>query len=265
MVTLFSIVIMFERREQSYIKFELVNVDAPTAAAPTEAGVTNPDRVTLRGPDAVLDPPRPDAAEFPDLALNHLQLETPGLATRRVPSVELPRLEFAELERLRLRQEVLSPDAIRDDYFQPRSRDPWARFGQSIGQLTDALKRFQSNELQPAETVHPSLPVLVSRPAPGFEAYIEWMGEPKDRLVLSTPPIQALWGRDPVELDAPVSLLFTVNPDGRVVEVLNPMDDDLTTAIGIALSKYRFAPLVDADSNQQGTFQVIGVPGADQP
>jgi hypothetical protein len=265
MVTFFSIVVMFERQEVTYSTLELVEFAAAPAAARASELPWNADRVTLRGPDAMIESLQPDPLPFDSSGQGDLRIEVPGLLERQIPLVVLPKLEFAELERLRMRQEGFAPELSPDSYLHRRYRDPWAQFGRGIGELSDALKRIGAEEVRSVDLEPQPAPTLVSRPAPGFEAYIEWMADPRDRLVVSAPPIQALWGRDPGELEGPISLLFTVKADGRVVEVLNPVDNELTTSIGIALSKYRFAPLVGSDRNQQGTYRIVAAQGTEQP
>jgi hypothetical protein len=252
MVTLFSIVLLFERREMPYVHFELVQV----AADPAPTTAIADDRLELRAPQSLagLENRLPALGGFNE---HDLSLRENLSVSRVVPMIELPTVGFAELDRLRLRQETLaiSPDIGR--FLDRKPTDPWARFGQELGQLTDALLRLRQTLDVPKEAERAPIH-LVSRPAPGFSAYVEWLAPPHDRLVLSTPPVRALWGLDPSAVPEPMTLIFTVNAEGRVVEVLNPVEDELTTSVGIALLKYRFAPLFETGGrHQQGTFRIV--------
>lgn len=260
MVTLFSIVLMFERRELPYIEVAF-RQEFPEPVEVATPDRTSGDSLQLRDPGDLLDSViAGNADKHSPFTDGTLKLSAPSLTAGGRPAIELPKLEFAELERLRLRQEVLPLNDDLERYLEPRARDPWARFGRGLGELSDALLRFGDRRTT-VEQTKPK-PAPVSRPAPGFAAYIEWMSEPYDRIVLATPPVQALWGRDPAQLTEPISLIFTVNSEGRVIEVLNPVDDDLVTSVGIALSKYRFAPLLDAQvlQNQRGAFRIVAEP-----
>jgi len=101
--------------------------------------------------------------------------------------------------------------------------------------------------------------VRVSTPMAGFGVYIEWMSEPKERALLFSPPIQALWGVDPSRFDQPVALVFAVNPQGKVTEVQVPLEDEdgVVASVGAALLKYVFDPLQgDEPALQRGTLLV---------
>ena len=97
----------------------------------------------------------------------------------------------------------------------------------------------------------------MSRPAPGFEAYLDWLSEPRDRQALSVHPIDALWGLDPAEFGEPIALVFRVDRAGKVLHVLDPVEDvdSILRASVEALKRYRFEPLLgDGPSIQHGTL-----------
>src|SRR5690606_4236841 len=128
MVTLFSIVLMFERRELPYIRVEF-RQEFPEAPAPAALESAANESLQLRAPNELLDSfiagESGAGVPFPD---GSLKLSAPAL-TGGLPSIELPKLEFAELERLRLRQEALPMREDLERYLGRKSRDPWARFG----------------------------------------------------------------------------------------------------------------------------------------
>jgi len=240
MVSVFSIVIYFPRRDAPYYAVRLVEQrpDAPAARGP----VSTVPRETLRvpSPDRLLEDGRAEDAAGPGL-------EPGPLAS--LPPIELPRLEFPDLERIRTREESLRIRSQYSDLFAREPRDSWARFGEELRGLTSALTRWTL----PGTAEPRSRPVRVSTPAPGFALYIEWMSEPRDRKVLFSPPVQALWNLEPAAVAEPIALVFTANPQGKVTEVQIPVEDDagVVAAIARALLRYRFEPLEGEETRDQ--------------
>jgi hypothetical protein len=236
-VTVFRIVIYFPREYVEYVNFEIVQ-----AATSGEAA--------SQGEPAMAWPPR----------LDNLAPE------RMLPPIELPTLEFAELQRLRVRQEGLLPDALRDDIFGEDDTDSWQRFGHSLGQIRRTL-----TGLTLSGTGAPALPELDAnvdsptlRPAEGFEAYIEWDTAPANRQLLFAPPIRALWELDEAQVKLPLSLVIEVSPMGRVVNVWSPTFDTsgVIDHIQLGVLKYRFEPIEAPDAgNQLGNLQISRAEG----
>ncbi len=229
-VTLFRIVFSFPHKDVEY--FSVVIRETPPMPA---ADPAPPDRLSLAGPDFTGAAP----ADPPDL----------------LPAIELPALKFEKLDQLRMRQEALETRSRYDEFFAgaagdgPSGRE--SRFG-SLGQTLSRLT-FGPPEDRPAP------PTPVSRPAPGFEAYIEWLSPPKDRKVLVVAPIDALWGLAPEALPEPLTLVFQVDRDGRVVGGFNVLSNanEIVRSAGDALGRYRFEPLLgDGPELQSGTFIV---------
>jgi hypothetical protein len=99
----------------------------------------------------------------------------------------------------------------------------------------------------------------VSRPVEGLALYIDWMSAPEDRELIFAPPIDALWRLDPTSLVEPIAIMFKVNPEGQVIEVMTPIEDEdgVVASAGKALIKYQFAPLEsDFDNDQYGTLLI---------
>ncbi len=230
-VTLFSIVFEFPRKDIEYFSVGIVEtpaiVTAPVSARP------NGEQINLTGPDFA-------AAE--------------STVAAALPSIELPALRFDSMERLRMRQEALLTRSRFDELFG-KPDEPASALEGGFGTLAETLSRltFGPSEDRPAK------PTPVSRPAPGFEAYIEWLSEPTDRKVLTVQPIEALWGVAPEALAEPITLVFRVNRDGVVTESFNPLSEttDLVRSAARALKEYRFEPLLgDGPRTQGGTFIV---------
>ena len=268
MVSVFSIVLWFPRYDVRYYPVEIVQQYA-TAVRPRLA-----KRDTGAGRDALRVP-------SPDRMIEDLgglaeegggMLETAGVeelavgggnspdeAWASLPPVELPRLQFADLERLRTREESLRIRSQFSDLFQERTEDSWALFSRRLRGIGGALTRWTSGRPAPDKAG----PIRVSSPAPGFALYIEWMSNPKDRELLFSPPIRALWGVDPAGFRDSIAFVFKVNPQGKVSEVQVPVEDDegITDGVGGALSQYRFAPLEGEDArDQRGTLLLVAEP-----
>ena len=236
MVTVFSIVIFFPRETVRYYSFRIV--EPPSRDAPAD------DRGDFRLRPALAD-------ETADGL--HLGGEASWGA---LPDIELPTIEFAELRRMRIRERGLALATRRESLLEPKPRDAWARFGEELGQLGSALSRLRlsgDEALAPSPSMTPA-----TRPAAGFEAYVEWVGEPRGRQLLFAPPIEVLWGVDPPSLDRPIVLQFTVNAQGRVVSVWSPHVDERGLIAGAqdTLLKYRFEA-VDEDQTQEATLHIM--------
>lgn len=245
MVTLFSIYIWIPVRELEYYTFDIVD---PV----THESVIRAPRNELKVP-SIEDALNPIGATVPP-ELEALALSAPESLDPALPQISLPRLEVAELERLQVREEGLR---IRSHFEQEGPQDPWARFGREIGKLQDALRQLAAFDTL-EETDQPAhLPV--SRPVDGLALYIDWMSAPEDRELIFSPPIDALWRIDPKSLVEPIAIMFRVNPEGQVIEVMTPIEDDegVVASAGRALIKYRFAPLEgDVKDDQYGTLLI---------
>ena len=244
MVTLFRIVIFFPETETEYFNMAIIQIQDTRWPKDTV-------RKELQVPS-------------PDDALERLDAETELLEPDRwssLPPVDLPILEFGELDRLRIRREGLKVRSRYTQLFGSDHPDLWSRFGRRISAFGDALSRFTQTTFSDRE----GLPQPVSRPAPGFVAYVEWFSEPTDRAVLSTVKIQTLWGVRPAELNEPIALVFKVNREGRVTQILQTTESfqGIADSAAKALMNYRFETVgPDAPRYQHGTFLIRAESGA---
>jgi hypothetical protein len=234
MVSLFSIVFIFPIDKIDYYRFEIKE----QAPAPARVASSLDEFLSLEGAES-------------------LRLGGADELGGSLPEIALPQLEFAELDRLRVREEGLKIRRRRLGFLGPQLRDSWDRLGSEVGRLRDvlALRGIFGRESGEKEDA----PRLATRPAKGFEAYIEWMSEPKDRELLFSPPIEALWSLEPSDLEEPIVLVFRVSPDGDVLEVLTPLADEAGIVVNAAraLTKYRFEALDSADArDQHGTLLI---------
>lgn len=233
MVTLFRIVIYFPREDIEFYTFEIVEQPRPASVYGF-----SPDQ--LRIPTA-------------EGALDVFNAQDDGVWGSATPSIELPTVAFAGLERLRLRQRGFDTGQQFSDRFQEGPADSWARFGRGITALTDALSRRilgQDGEETPG-------PARLRDPSPGFAAYVEWMEPPYDRELLYAPQAAVLRGVESLGSLDPLTLVFRVSAEGRIVEVLTPAEDEAGIVEGMAASllQYRFAPLGGTETrDQRGSF-----------
>jgi len=222
MITVFRIVLVLPRERIEFYEMRIVStVDESEAPSMVEnASATAPDALALGG-----------ASLYED-----------------VPDVELPVIEFAELERLRIRYGATEPaeggGRVFEDYVPT---DSWARFGGELQRLGRTLRELAlpGEEEKPVVAEPVERRVLRHRPAEGFEAYIEWSGPPQDRELLFAPPMKVLWQVAPGELAQPLEIVFKVNAGGRVVNVWSPRLDDsgVMEEVQMTVLQYRFAPL----------------------
>ena len=239
MVTVFRIVTYIPREDIRFTEFTIVSVTPEVEPWPA------------------VDVLAPVGDTGPQLALRGLAGPDFG--------VQLPTIEFAELDRLRVREESV-PDPIRpESLFREPSDDSWARFSRGLSNMSRNLTQLRLSGAPGVEDPGPlplektAPPRPASRPAEGFEAYVVWAGEPKDRKLLFAPPIEALWDIDPAEFTQPIEIVLKVNALGRVVNVFSPNLDarELVDAVQLSALQYRFEPLAVGDvTSQTATLRV---------
>jgi len=183
MVTIFRIVIYFPREDIQYYALDIIDAGSRQSV--------------LSSRWSVLRTPSPD-----DALAEHFSMGGEGdqasdgapymPAWDDLPDIELPTIEFAELGRLRLAERGEALGAHLDELLDLEPRDPWARFTEELESIGGALSRLTFGDREASSEGEKPSPI--ARPAAGFEAYIEWMSAPKDRRLLSAPPIRALWG-----------------------------------------------------------------------
>lgn len=251
MVSVFQIMIWFPRHDIEYFRVEIVRQQPAARVASSEVPVES-HALRVRSSEELFGG---DDADVPGDPL--------AVGWDALPPIDLPRIEFAELDRLRTREESLQIRSQFTELFDARPKDSWALFSEELRGLGQRLR----SGLAGGDAVEaPRRPTRVGSPAPGFSIYVQWMQAPYERELLFSPPVQALWDVDAVELAQPIALVFTVNAQGKVTEIQIPMEDEagLVSAIGSALMKYRFAPLREGDQNQRGTLLLAPETGADE-
>src|SRR5690606_20263804 len=228
----------YERKPLRYYAFDIVDVSRLTQDEPAE-------RATLSLPAS---PESPFATPGSAAAAEHLA---------SLPQIALPVLKFSDIGTV----DLPDPASLTlDPRFEPRDtpppQDAWARFGEEIQDLRDVLRNLPFLEGGDARQTNGGGEEPL-RPAPGYKATIRWLGDPEDRRLLFTSPVdpQALAAATPPV--APVEILFRVQRDGRVTEVLPPVGEDggIAAAVADALRRYRFEPVPgEGRGAQTGTF-----------
>lgn len=249
-ITLFRVVIFFPRQDIQYVEFHIVQAAAPPAPA-DEPGQTPAD------------------ADSRGWTRGGLQLGGERLyETEGPPPVDLPTLEFAELNRLRVRRDALLDPERREAIFGEEPRDSWRRFGDELARVRESLSSLALSgtaDEEAAADLRRDGPRMVHRPAEGFEAYVEWESEPRDRELLFAPPMEALWDIAPDKPVQPISLVIEVSAMGRVINVWSPALDSagVLDRVQVTVLKYRFEPLDDPTAmNQMGTLHIARARGA---
>ncbi len=244
-VTVFRIVIYFPRHDIEYFDVAIVETRVPMRPV-----LFARERLSLSSPGRNF--------EQIELAGNALEVRE---SWSGLPDIQLPTIKFEELGLLRIRRQALETRARYDDLFDDAPSDAWSRFGRKLTSVSESFTRYaQGSASEPIRR-----PVPVSRPAPGYEAYLEWLSDPRDRGALSVQPIDALWGLDPSEFGDPIALVFRVDRDGKVVDILEPIEiaGSVLEASVDALMRYRFEPLLgEGPSTQHGTL-IIRATGED--
>ena len=223
MVTLFRIVVVFPETKARYCQLQIFSEapPAPDAVAPVRAGG---GELILRRPLLLAQAPE----------------------TR----VELPTMDFAELDRLRVRSEAGTDPATMDRVFGPS--DSWGTFTRGLQSIGLTLRGL----VLPEEQIAPENArrvVAKHHPAAGYNGEIVWDTESRDRELLFNPPIPLLADAANAKLRWPIEIVLTVSPAGRVVSVFCAAVDEagvIDAAQRTAL-QYRFAPL-PADAGAEG-------------
>lgn len=184
-------------------------------------------------------------------------LATAGDTSRdELPLVQLPRLE-PSIPALRTPEDSLKIRSRFSELFEaPETETPdsWAQFTRELRVIGPTLKQW-------AWPQEESRRLRLNSPVPGIVLSIEWFSEPSQRRVLFMPPLASLWRLETDRLTAPLTVLFAVNAQGKVVDVQTAVEDDAGVVADIrnALPNFAFEPVEDAAAAaalQRGTLFV---------
>ena len=241
-VTIFKVVIYFPRQDIVYFPFDIVPTESSSQVS---LGLSH--ELTLGGMETLFNNDAP-----PD---NGLRIRG------TLPDIELPTMEFAEMDRLQMRQEGLRTRSLYDQIAAKEPKDSWGRFVQGVGSLGTSLKKLtlgrRDNDALRLNDGPVSQP-YVFEPATGFQGFLVWEKGVGERALLFAPKLEVLMGVDPQSLDKPIEVVLQVNSLGRVVNVYSPTvsESELVDEVQFAiLSRYRFAPQkVEGEDLQTATL-----------
>lgn len=247
-VSLFSIGVWFPVEKRTYHRFDIIE----------EVGANRSEviyRPRIVGETLELDLPPVDDPLARDRGLT-------------LPPIQAPRIEFGGLERLELEREAIETVTRFEDMSAQGLRKP-GLIERSIGQLTTQIRDRNPFRPDPEEDEDPDplpkhQPVPLGNPAPGFEAYVDWIiGEAGRKTVLPL-SIPALRNADPLEWTSPIAYSVRVSPDGKVLEAKLPVGEksSIATSVGLAILNARFES-VSGDREQWGTLFIA--PITDRP
>ena len=259
MITIFRIVLYFPEENVDYFPLEIVNPQETRVTedetVPASSGLTLPSLDNPFSKSNTLA-----SAESDALSAN---------AMDELPKISLPTLAFAELERLEATQSGLRLQTEFRSDMPDRATDSWSRFGEEVASLRGAMSRLAASFSSPEAEIESPPAIIEARPAPGFVAQIDWLTGENTRELIYAPPLSELWDVDPSLFDSLAAIIFKVNVEGKVVEVLTPIEDErgLVSAVARQLLKYRFEPTLGESSalEQQGTLVLRADPVPSQP
>ena len=181
-------------------------------------------------------------------------------SSSKFPSVDLPRLSFSKLRLPRSTEIDLNTRRRYEELFDSEPDDLWAQVGEKLSTIGELFTHNSDSDTPAPETIPQR--ISAGQPAPGFEAFLEWMAPPYARQAMFVEKIDALWGADPSVLtdlsNESLVLVFRVNPAGRVTFVQRPLEDEagVVKSSAEALERYRFAPLLEGTDDQHGTLTI---------
>lgn len=232
-VTLFKIVVYIPRSDLQYLDIRVVQADIDKSYSST---LTSRLKLSKK------------LESEGDLNVNEL---------RQSSSFELPKIEFEELEKLRLRRTLVEeetiPPPLSEEY-----KDSWAQFGAGINRIRESISAFSPfspatgiREKQPDD--NSVAPLIKQNIGNGIEIVFRWINPPYDRTVLFFPGLLEMSRKPMVDEDKDYDFMLTVLPDGTVTRVidLNIIEDEITKYIEEEISKIRFEPLINPDIGEQ--------------
>ncbi|MGC8846220.1 MAG: hypothetical protein ACP5QY_10255, partial [Candidatus Hydrogenedens sp.] len=181
---------------------------------------------------------------------------------------ELPKIEFQELEKLKLRRKLVeeepSPKPLSEEY-----KDSWAQFGVGINRIRESISALSpfapSMGLQSKEPDDSNnAPLMKQNIGDGTEIIFRWINPPYNRTILFFPGLLEMSKKSIGEGEKNYDFMLTVLPDGVVSRVidLNIIEDEMSKYIEGEIHKIRFEPLLNTDSVEQQVtirYRIYGV------
>lgn len=234
-VTIFKIVVYVPRSDLQYIDIKVVQVESPMILASSQLRISGGSE---------------------DFGWSGGRNLVSGIENK----IELPQLEFEEMEKLRLRSTLIE-EIEREKPLIQEFRDSWAQFGVGVSKIRESLSALSpfGEESKYSNIKHSeSAPVLRHNIGNNIEITYRCLAPPYQRKILFVPLSLDITGK--LDRAAPQSFefLLEVNFDGNVVRVA-----DLSIEGGESLShikelveKIKFEPLFEVSSESREIQQI---------
>jgi len=232
-VTLFKIVVYIPRSDLQYLDIRVIQTDMDSSPHSNVASRLKLSK-NMENDD-----------EDTEFNINELKQSS---------TFELPKIEFEELEKLRLRrtlvEEEVSSKTLPEEY-----KDSWAQFGAGINRIRESISALSpfSSTIVKENGDTPNAPLIRQNIGNGIEIVFRWINPPYNRSILFLPGLLEMSRKSIIDEEKDYDFMLTVLPDGTVSRVidLNIIEDDLSKYIEGEISKIRFEPLINADSGEQ--------------
>ncbi|MCX8066130.1 MAG: hypothetical protein N3G21_13340 [Candidatus Hydrogenedentes bacterium] len=225
-VTVFKIVVYVPRTDLQYMKLNLVQVDSPV--------------ILSKGSQLKISQ-RMEGTQWDDASL----LPMEGLPKE----VELPRLEFEEMKKLRLRRTLVEED-MEDRPLIEEFKDSWAQFGVGVNKIRESLSAlypFGADERIETKSREDFSPILVQDVGGGVKITYRFLEPPYNRRILFVPVSLELVNKIRDSSYKSYDFMIEINAEGDVLKVLdlNIERDEYSNSVSELVSNIKFEPLAD--------------------
>ena len=237
-VTIFKIVVYVPRPESQYLDIRIIQTGLEENVPPT-----GESRLRLsKNVESVEDEG--------DFDINIL---------KQSGNFELPKIEFEELEKLKLRRTLVEDDITTKPLVE-EYKDSWAQFGVGINKIREsliALNPFsletELEEKEPSQSSISISPLIKQKLGSGSEIMYRWITPPYDRTLLFVPGLLEISKKDLSTEEKDYDFMLTVLPNGTISRVidLNIIEDEVSKYIKEEVAKIHFEPLISDGSGEQ--------------
>ncbi len=234
-VTIFKIVVYVPRSDLQYIDMKVVQVESPMILASSQLRISG---------------------ESQDFGWGGSKDLVSGIDNK----IELPQLEFEEMEKLRLRSTLIEEIETEKPLIQ-EFRDSWAQFGVGVSKIREslsALSPFSEESKYSNIKRSESASILRHNIGNNIEITYRCLAPPYQRKILFAPLSLDITGK--LDRAAPQSFefLLEVNSDGNVVRVadLSIEGGENISDIKELVEKIKFEPILEVSLENRETQQI---------
>lgn len=235
-VTIFKIVVYVPRSDLQYMKMNLIQVDSPV----------------IISSDGQLKISR---------KIEEIQLDEgdEGRIESLSSVVELPRLEFEQMKKLRLRSTLVEEDIVEKPLIE-EFRDSWAQFGVGVNRIRESLSAlypFGEPEKKETKSGREDSFVRTQEVGGGVRVTYRALNPPFNRKILFVPVSLELISRIGKGSMKNYDFMIELSPEGDVLKVvdLNIDKDEYVDTIKELIANIKFEPLIDYNG-ERGIQQV---------